>query len=202
MKRILISSVVIVGIFLVFQIYTALATGKTETQPYTIIRLEVGFEIRYYPAATLAMVTSKARSYKELGGSGFGKLAGYIFGGNKENKQIAMTSPVHMEINDSVSTMAFVLPAEFNAHNLPIPGDSSIAIRTAAPEYVAAVQFGGFASDQNISDHVVLLEEMLRKRGLKHHGNFRFLGYNPPYQPFGRRNEVIVTLIKEEVLQH
>jgi hypothetical protein len=84
-------------LFFLFQIYTAMATEKTETQPYKVIKIEKDFEVRYYPATTMAMISSSARNYKELSNSGFKKLAGYIFGGNKEKKQIAMTSPVHKD---------------------------------------------------------------------------------------------------------
>lgn len=199
MKKLLITSVVVVGIFIVFQIYTAMATGKTETQPYKVIRVEDGFEIRYYPTATLAMISSKARSYKELGGSGFGKLAGFIFGGNSEKKQIAMTSPVHLEISDSISTMAFVLPSAYNKDNLPKPNEAGITIKTSEPEYVAAIQFGGFASMADIEKHKTLLGKLLKEKGITPQGNFRFLGYNPPYQLFGRRNEVIVAISENEI---
>lgn len=56
-----------------------------------------------------------------------------------------MTSPVHMDINDSASTMSFVMPAEFQKNNLPQPNNSGVKIVTTADEYVAAIKFGGFA---------------------------------------------------------
>ena len=200
MKIIMVLGLAIVGIFVIFQVYATFSTRKTDTQPYKIIRVEKDFEIRYYPAATMAVVFSNARTYKELGNSGFRKLAGFIFGGNQEKKQIAMTSPVHMEFGDSVSSMAFVLPAGYQEGNVPRPNDPGIAIKTSEPEYVAVVTFGGFASDQTIGEQKKKLEKALNDRGLKHSGNFRFLGYNPPYQLFGRRNEVIVSLSADQVL--
>jgi hypothetical protein len=199
MKILFITVVLVLGIFIVFQIYTTMATEKTESQPYKVIRVEKDFEIRYYPAATLAMVTSKVKSYKDLGRSGFGKLAGFIFGGNSEKKQIAMTSPVHMTVGDTLSTMAFVLPSGYKPDNLPRPNNGEIAIKTSEPEYVAAIQFGGFASDERIEAHKILLTSALRDLGIAHSGNFRFLGYNPPFQLFGRRNEVIVSLKEDQV---
>jgi hypothetical protein len=171
-----------------------MSINKTETQAYKLIRVEDNFEIRYYPEATMAMIYSTSKSYRELGSSGFGKLAKYIFGGNNEKKHIAMTSPVHMDINDANSTMAFVLPSAYNNSNLPKPNDPSISIVTSSPEYVAAIQFGGFASTESINKHRLLLEKSLQEKGILYHGNFRFLGYNPPYQLFGRKNEVIVAL--------
>lgn len=171
-----------------------MSNKKTETQAYKVIRVEENFEIRYYPATTMAMISSTSKSYRDLGQSGFGKLAKYIFGGNSEKKQIAMTTPVHMDIGDAKSTMAFVLPSTYNETNLPTPNDSSISIITSKPEYVAVIQFAGFASNESINEHRILLEESLKTKGLSCYGDFRYLGYNPPYQLFDRRNEVIVAL--------
>ncbi|MFM9949367.1 MAG: SOUL family heme-binding protein, partial [Saprospiraceae bacterium] len=141
MKFFLITVGVIILLFLMFQIYTTMSINKTETQAYKVIRVEENFEIRYYPAAMMAMISSTSKSYRDLGSSGFGKLAKYIFGGNDEKKQIAMTSPVHMDINDTTSTMAFVLPSAYNQSNLPKPNDSSVSIRASEPEFVAVIKF-------------------------------------------------------------
>ena len=194
MKTFLIITCIIIGLFLVFQIYTTMSTNKSETQAYKVIKVENEFEIRFYPSATMAMISSSSKTYKELGSSGFTKLAGYIFGGNKEKKQIAMTSPVHMDIGDSVSSMSFVMPLNYNKDNLPLPNDSDVTIKTVSEEYLAVTTFGGFASTNNIKKHTVMLENALKEHHLSYYGNFRFLGYNPPYQLFGRRNEIIITL--------
>lgn len=195
MKIILITSILIVVAVAVLQIYTTMASTKTETQTYQVIKVEKLFEIRFYPASTLAKISSTSKSYKDLGSSGFSKFAKYIFGGNSQNKQIAMTSPVHMDIGDTVSTMAFVMPSNFNKDNLPTPNSSDISIETSEPEYVAAIQFGGFSSTESINKHKAILEKSLKEKGISYYGNFRYLGYNPPFQLFGRRNEVIVAVI-------
>ncbi|HSN48385.1 MAG TPA: heme-binding protein [Flavobacterium sp.] len=194
MKVFIITVIVLIGIFIVFQIYTIVSINKTETQSYKLIRKEMNFEIRYYPAAKMAVISSNAKSYRDLGSSGFRKLAKYIFGGNNENKQIAMTSPVRMDIGKTKSTMAFVLPAAYNQTDAPKPNDSSVDIITSEPEYVAVIEFGGFGSNESINEHRILLENDLKKKGLSYYGNFRYLGYNPPFQLLGRRNEVIVAL--------
>ncbi len=194
MRIALIATGTVVGLFIVFQIYTSMATKKLETQAYKVIKKEKEFEIRYYPSVTMAMITSSAKTYRELGNSGFRKLAGYIFGGNKEGKQIAMTSPVHMDIGDAFSSMSFVMSSNFNKNNLPLPNNSDVTIKTTPDEYVAAITFGGFASKEAIKKYTVLLENALKEKNLSYYGHFRYLGYNPPYQLFGRRNEIIVAL--------
>ena len=171
-----------------------MATAKSETQSYDLIQTEKEYEIRYYPSATMATITSNVKSYKELGNTGFRKLAAYIFGGNKENKQIAMTSPVHMDINDSISSMSFVMPANYNKENLPLPNNSEIILKSSPDEYVAVIQFGCFASNKIIEKKTAILESALKKNHLSYYGHFRYLGYNPPYQLLGRRNEIIVAI--------
>ncbi|MFN0049370.1 MAG: SOUL family heme-binding protein, partial [Cytophagales bacterium] len=167
---------------------------NTETQKYEVVRTEKDFEIRHYPTVTMATIASTAKSYKELGNEGFRNLANYIFGGNAEKQQIAMTSPVHMDINDSVSTMSFVMPSQYNTDNLPTPNDSKVVIINTKDEYVAAIQFGGFASGEDIKHYSEKLKNALQGKGILYFGNFRYLGYNPPYQLFGRRNEIIVNV--------
>lgn len=171
-----------------------MAANKAETQQYKVLHQGKDFEIRFYPAATMATITSSAKSYKELSGVGFRQLAGYIFGGNKGSHKIAMTTPVHMDINDSASSMSFVMPTAYNKDNLPVPNDSKVTIKTTNEEYVAAIRFGGYASDKDIKEYSEKLEAALNANEIPYFGNFRFLGYNAPYDIFWRRNEVIVSV--------
>ena len=103
-----------------------MATNKTETLEYKVVKIEKDFEIRYYPMSTMAMISSSAKTNKDLRSPGFRILAGCIFGGNNEKKQIAMASPVHMDISDTSSTMSFVMPAKYAKEKLPIPNDSNV----------------------------------------------------------------------------
>lgn len=194
MKIALTIIIILIGIFILFQIYLTMSTNKTEIQAYKVMKVEDIFEIRYYPSTIMAKISSQAKSFRELGSSGFSKLAKYIFGGNSENKQIAMTSPVHMDIGDSISTMAFVMPTTYTKDDLPKPNNSEIIIETSPPEYVAAIKFSGFANATNIQVNKNILENALKEKGIAYEGHFRYLGYNPPYQLFGRRNEVIVSV--------
>ncbi len=75
-----------------------------------------------------------------------------------------MTSPVHMEIGDTLSTMEFVMPSHFKKDDLPNPNNTDIVIETTEPEYVAVVQFGGFADTKSIDRHKVILENALKEQ--------------------------------------
>ncbi|MFP5081722.1 SOUL family heme-binding protein [Pedobacter sp. JCM 36344] len=192
MKLTLIMAAVLTTLLVISQLYFTMA--KTETQPYRVIKTEKEFEIRLYPPATMATISMDAKNYKELSSAGFKKLASYIFGGNNANKSIAMTSPVHMDINKNQSSMSFVMPADYNKESLPKPNDSSVVIETTPEEYLAAIQFSGYANDDEIKTYAGKLESALKASKIDYYGNFRFLGYNAPYQVLGRKNEIIVNV--------
>ena len=185
---------VIILITILLQSFIIMSTNKTEEQRYSIIQKYKDFEIRFYPSATIATINSNAKTYRDLSGPGFRKLAGYIFGGNEANTKISMTSPVHMDVNDSISTMSFVMPSAYTKENLPKPNDPNVQIKNTADEYVAVIRFGGYASDKDLKFYSEKLQNLLKENGITSFGNYRFLGYNPPYQFIGRRNEIIVSV--------
>jgi len=201
MKILIITIFVFTGLFIIFQSFTIISTEKAEEQKYTVVLPNEEFEIRFYPSATLATVYSEAKTYKELSGPGFRKLAGYIFGGNESETKISMTSPVQMNINDSISEMSFVMPTGYNLDNLPKPNDAKVIVHKTKDEYVAAIKFGGFASDKDIQNYSEKLKNLLLAKGIIYYGNFRFLGYNPPFQLVGRRNEIIISVKWEKEQQ-
>lgn len=171
-----------------------MATNKTEEQKYTVLQKDKDFEIRFYPAAIFATIESKAKTFRDLSSPGFRKLAGYIFGNNESETHISMTSPVHMDVNDTLSTMSFVMPSDYNKTNLPTPKDASVKIQEVPDEFAAVIRFGGYANDDKMKHYSEKLRNILTQKGIKTIGHFKFLGYNPPYQFLGRRNEIIVSI--------
>lgn len=194
MKTILIVTVVAIILIGIFQSFALMSANKTEEQAYSVVRKEKDFEIRFYPSATIATIQSNAKTYKELSGPGFRALAGYIFGGNESGAKIAMTAPVHMDINDSVSSMSFVMPSSYSEENLPKPNNPGVNIHRTSDEYVAVIRFGGFASDKDVQNYSAKLRGILEEKGISTYGNYRYLGYNPPFQLIDRRNEIIVSV--------
>lgn len=177
---------------------TTIMASSIEKQKYRLVQSEKEFEIRYYPPAMLATVYSSANSYRQISTPGFRTLAGFIFGDNESNTKIAMTAPVHMDINDSTSSMSFVMPSKFAEQSLPRPSDSRVKLEKSQAEYVAVLRFGGYANDEKIARYSQKLRTALEKKGITYSGNFRFLGYNPPYQFIGRKNEIIVSVDWQE----
>jgi hypothetical protein len=194
MKMIIIILALTILLIVLLQSFTIMPIIKTEEQKHSLVRKYKDFEIRFYPSTTIATINSNAKTYKDLSGPGFQKLAGYIFGGNEANKKISMTTPVQMDINDSVSTMSFVMPSAYTKENLPKPNDPNVKINNTADEYVAVIRFGGYASDEDLKFYSEKLQGLLKENGIVSFGNYRFLGYNPPFQFIGRRNEIIVAV--------
>ena len=194
MKVIIIFVIVIFVLIVLFQSFIIMPANKTEEQKHSLVRKYKDFEIRFYPSATIATINSNAKTYKDLSGPGFQKLAGYIFGGNEANAKISMTSPVQMDINDTVSTMSFVMPSSYTKESLPKPNDPNVQIKNTTDEYVAVIRFGGYASDKDLKFYSEKLQNLLKENGITSFGNYRFMGYNPPFQFIGRRNEIIVAV--------
>ena len=192
MKGRILFVIVIILIIVLFQSFIIMPANKTEEQKYSLVRKYDDFEIRFYPSATIATINSNAKTYRDLSGPGFQKLAGYIFGGNEANTKISMTTPVQMDINDTVSTMSFVMPSAYTKENLPKPNDPDVEIKNTKEEYVAVIRFSGYASDKDLKLYSEKLQSLLKENGITSFGNYRFLGYNSPFQFAGRRNEIIV----------
>ncbi|MEY4282332.1 MAG: hypothetical protein RLZ39_1744 [Bacteroidota bacterium] len=184
----------LLAIFLIVQTVIAASSRKTEQQAYRVVKKEKDFEIRFYPEATMASLSLAAINYQGVASYGFRKLANYIFGGNEASKSISMTAPVRMQLSEKGSTMSFVMPKKYDANSLPTPNDTSIHIHTDAAQYVAVINFGGYASDEKIKSNLAILEKRLKDNNINSIGPYQFLAYNPPYQLMGRINEIIIPI--------
>ncbi len=193
MKIILISvSVILLG-FLAVQAYAMSTSRNIESYPYIVIQKYGDFEIRQYEASLFTSVTMPTDKYEEASGKGFSALAGYIFGGNERNEKIAMTSPVAMSLEDSM-TMMFLVPKAYKKEDLPKPNTESITITEMPAIKVAAITFGGWADSEKIDQYQAELLKALDREGIAYTNKSYFLGYNPPFEMVGRRNEVIIEL--------
>ena len=171
--------------------------AKTPQQPYQKIGNKGELEFRYYPESVMATVKNSDTTYKGSSSKNFRVLARYIFGGNEKNQKIAMTAPVHMTRDSNSANMSFVMPEGYDLNNLPAPSQAGIHIHKVQEEYVAVIRFGGYATDKKIAEKENELKDLLQQHGIAHFNNFRYLGYNAPWDFLFRRNEVIVGVSKE-----
>ncbi len=184
------------GLFLLFagsQAWTYFSTENTEQQAYNVIEHEGNIEIRLYPSATLASVSKKGKM-GDISSDGFRTLAGYIFGGNEDQKSIPMTAPVRMVENSDSTVMSFVMPSKEAKEGLPQPNSTRITMEQTETVYAATLRFGGFMRSADLKSKKAELLSWLDKKGINYHLPIEYLSYNPPYQTVGRRNEIYVRI--------
>lgn len=193
MKIVLIILAVLIALFILSQIWAKTGQRNIETYPFVVEGKYDTFEIRTYEASLFTSVKLPYVGYKKTSGKGFSILAGYIFGGNERKEKIAMTSPVAMSLEDTMTVM-FMVPKKFKQQSLPQPDQSRIVFREEPEKTVAAITFGGWANDEKIEEYKAKLKDALMAEGIPYTNRFYFLGYNPPYEVFNRKNEIIVEL--------
>lgn len=173
------------------QFFMAYQSSKIESPKYTVIKSYDGFELRQYGSMILAQTVMKSNSYETSSSNGFRTVANYIFGGNDENKKIAMTSPVIMDMGDETK-MSFVMPKEHSMTSLPEPNSDQVEILPVSPKKYAVLTFSGYADNKKITKYSNRLLTSVKAEGLETIGNIQFMGYNAPWQVIGRKNEVAI----------
>jgi len=194
MKILFIACGVILLLFIISQIYAMSIQNGIETYAYKVEKKYDDFEIRRYEASLFTSVELPTNKYEEASSAGFRQLAGYIFGGNSKNEKIAMTSPVAMSLEDTTTTMMFMVPKSILKKDLPLPNQKNIHFNEEPAKRVAAITFDGWANSNKIEAIKAKLIYALAKENIQHSSKFSFLGYNSPFDLIGRKNEVIVEL--------
>lgn len=194
MKTIIIISGFVALVLIAYQVWAGMSTNNIEQYSYQVIKDYKQFEVRQYQGAIFARTRIDAETYRAGSGYGFRTLASYIFGGNDRNVNIAMTSPVAMSWNEGM-VMEFMMPSAYTLESLPVPNRADVELYQKPSVIMAGISFGGFASDQKINEKIEVLKALLEKENIPHTGHFQYFGYNPPYQLFGRRNDIVVELL-------
>lgn len=188
-----------------------------ETPKYEVIVKRPSFEIReYQPFSVCKVPMSKPRpdaiatdqkvSQPQLSGaSSFGALAGYLFGKNKEEMAMKMTTPVLTTEEGEDKSMAFVLPSDYwqeeSLRNAPTPLDNSLVeLKREDVKQVAVVMFGGFASSKDVEGKKEKLLQSLENDKdwmvSPESEEFTLAQYNDPFTPpWRRRNEVSISVV-------
>ena len=118
----------ILFLFTVWQFYGSYNNKKYETISNEIIGSINSIDFKIYDQYTKASVNTKAYNMNSASGN-FPVLANYIFGGNKDNIQMEMTSPVLYNMSNK-SSFSFIMPKEFEINNLPSPNSEKIFFET------------------------------------------------------------------------
>lgn len=189
----------------------------TEQPKYDVVeRIGEGVEVRQYGERIAAQVTVRRGGRSSNENAAFGALAGYIFGKNKaqsdiamttpvqtavpgQSEKIAMTSPVATSTNDGSMTMRFFLPAAYTVDSAPEPLNPNVSVVTVEPETIASLRFTGLRSSANVATHTADLLEYLRDTQWAPVGAPSAFFYDPPWTvPTLRRNEIVVRVEKRD----
>jgi len=188
--------------------------GKTPEPAWQSVRKDGNIEIRQYDPMIVAEVTIRGERYAAIN-DGFRILAGFIFGDNTVQKNIAMTAPVTQEAENSQSEkipmtapvtqeaadknnewiVRFVMPGNYTLATLPKPNDARIRILEIPSYKTAIIRFSGFNTDKNLEKHEKDLIAWLQGNKIKFQGQPTYAFYNPPWTPpFMKRNEVMIKI--------
>ena len=190
----------LLGSFVVFVAALFVSTTSAIEEPtYSLVTSweSPDIEIRDYDSRILATTRMT-----EGQNSGFRVLAGYIFGGNENEQEIAMTAPVQRTMpGEQEAEMAFVVPLAYSMEELPTPDDSRVEFREEPAYRAAVIRFSGWVNDKKAERYWQTLITFLEEQGIQPVGDPTLNQYNPPWTPpFMRRNEIIVAVVASEVI--
>ena len=190
----------LLGSFVVFVAALFVSTTSAIEEPtYSLVTSweSPDIEIRDYDSRILA--TTRVTEGQN---SGFRVLAGYIFGGNENEQEIAMTAPVQRTMpGEQEAEMAFVVPRAYSMEELPTPDDSRVEFREEPAYRAAVIRFSGWVNDKKAERYWQTLIAFLEEQGIQPVGDPTLNQYNPPWTPpFMRRNEIIVAVVASEVI--
>jgi len=161
-----------------------------ETPDYKIAEKDGKFEVREYPAMTVARTA--------MGDGDFMRLFRYISGGNEAEQKIAMTAPVLVQHQGEDKGMSFVVPRDIAAGKVPAPQANDVSLDEMPAAKFAVFTYSGRRTDANESESLAKLKAWMEKKGLRAEGEPVFAYYDPPWTlPFLRRNEVMLRLARD-----
>ena len=179
---------------------------RTEEEPKYEVIGKIGIvEIRRY-APRLAAETIVAGEEEKARGEGFNRLAGYIFGKNKGERngettatgaqapsRIAMTAPVTQKAVEGGWRIRFFLPASFTKNTAPEPINAAVTITEVEAGTYAVLRFTGSTGAEAVAAQTATLSAVVRGSDWSATDGAVAWFYNPPWTlPPLRRNEVAI----------
>ena len=164
-----------------------------ETPTYKLIQKFEKFEIRDYGTVITAKTTINS-DFRTSTYTGFRRVANFIFGGNDQEKKIAMTAPVITQMKSPQSHVVhFVMPSKYSLETLPNPNLQNIEIEKEELGIIAAMRFGGWATEKRANRYIKTFLKQLQKKKIEIVGDIRVAQYNGPttIPPF-RKNEILI----------
>ncbi|KAI8510415.1 Heme-binding protein 2 [Branchiostoma belcheri] len=171
--------------------------NKLECPKYTMVKSTKDYEERIYEAAKWTSTVVSGMEYNPAVSEGFMKLFSYIEGNNKKKVTIPMTAPVATKVEHGQGpycktnfTVSFFVPFA-DQTSPPEPSDPNVFTNPLEGMTAFVRSFGGFASDTDWTSNAEALAKSLDNATVSYHKDFYYTaGYNSPFQPTHRHNEV------------
>lgn len=189
--------------------FSVMGIRNSKEAGYRVLSEDGNIQIRLYQPMLVAE-TEIAADYSQAGKIGFNRLAGYIFGGNEQKQEIAMTTPVFRAPVKPIETlpttiqstsetnqwmMSFVMPPNYDLTTLPQPSDPLVILKSIPAKKVATLRYSGSLNQERITEYSQILLAWLDERDIKRSSNPRSAAYDPPWTiPSLRRNEIHIDI--------
>ena len=111
-----------------------------------------------------------------------------------------MTSPVVYQM-DTLSTFSFIMPDSWLGKELPKPNNDNIFFDVVKNQYVAVLEFGGYAKQKICERKHREMSQVLQKLGFKIDNSYSVAVYQAPYQMLNRKNEIWIDLNESQIKQ-
>ena len=180
---------------------------QTEEPDYRALASEGDFQLRDYPAMTVAETVVEGPRKQALS-DGFSVLADYIFAKSRDGEKLPMTVPVLQDAGDPMASdppmfddeleggwrTRFVMTEGRSAADLPAPPEG-VELIELPPRKVAVVSFAGRPDDVELAEQENRLRGWLARRGETSEAEPEYAFYTSPVIPGPlRRNEVWLVL--------
>ncbi len=199
----------------------ATAADEIETPSYEVLQSADGVELRQYAPVIVAQVTVEAANRDEASSKGFRPLAGYIFGQNSKDGNIAMTAPVttgaadggiptgpgtKIDMTAPVTTNAaetgtytvrFTMPSKWTMETLPKPMNDAVELKQIGERLMLAAGFTGERTDERIADTEAKLASYADANSLKPQGPYTTAGYDGPDTPVSEKRWEVLQLVSK-----
>jgi len=164
-----------------------------ETAKYEVTKvISKKIEIREYKNMVLATISTNEESQN----NNFRTLFKFISGGNEQEQEISMTTPVFRQNINNKQSMSFVMPDSFAKGSTPKPNNKNIKIELLKNTKFIVIRFSGRSVDKNFNKYQKILESAIKENGLNADLENQINAYyNAPWTlPFFKRNEVLLRL--------
>merc|ERR1711893_116964 len=162
---------------------------------FTVLEQGEDYELRVYEEAM--WVSTEAASVDGTDRPNlFQRLFRYIDGENVNNEKIPMTSPVVNKITpgsgpncETIFKQSFYLPYS-RQEDAPQPSADNVFLDKFAVVKVYVRSFGGYATQDDYLRNLYLLADSIGDPAKFRTDHYMTAGYDSPFQPFNRHNEV------------